>query len=128
MLKADKRTLYVGGLDEQVNEGILRAAFIPFGEIVGVQIPVVQLDQKTRGFGFVEFELVEDAAAAIENMNGAELYGRVLKVNLARPNDPHAGQSRKGVWETHTDELNANSAADVAGEEDGKEAEGTGAG
>lgn len=39
-----------------------------------------------RGFGFVEFESPEDAAAALENMNDSELFGRILRVNLAKPN------------------------------------------
>lgn len=40
---------------------------------------------KPRGFAFVEYEDPEDAQHAIENMNNAEFYGKVLKVNLARP-------------------------------------------
>ena len=43
-------------------------------------------DMIYSGFAFVEFELTEDAAAAMENMNDAELYGRVIKVNVAKPN------------------------------------------
>ncbi len=42
---ASKRMLYVGGLEENVTEEIFRAAFIPFGEIESLQIP---LDHKTR--------------------------------------------------------------------------------
>lgn len=40
---------------------------------------------KHRGFGFVEYEDKDDAAAAIDNMHNAELFGRVLKVNYAQP-------------------------------------------
>ena len=40
---------------------------------------------KTRGFGFVEFEQEEDCAAALENMHGAELYGKVLRCSIAKP-------------------------------------------
>jgi peptidyl-prolyl isomerase E (cyclophilin E) len=50
-----------------------------------------------KGFGFVDFEEAEDAAAAIENMDGAEVYGKVLKVNIAKPgnkNIPHG----KSLW------------------------------
>jgi peptidyl-prolyl isomerase E (cyclophilin E) len=39
---------------------------------------------KNRGFGFVEFEVREDAMAAQENMHNGELFGKVLSVNLAR--------------------------------------------
>lgn len=48
-------------------------------------------------FRFVEFELPEDAAAAIDNMNDSELYGRTIKVNFARP--PRANEkSQRPVW------------------------------
>eukprot|EP01103_Thecamoeba_quadrilineata_P013172 TRINITY_DN3574_c0_g1_i1.p1 TRINITY_DN3574_c0_g1~~TRINITY_DN3574_c0_g1_i1.p1 ORF type:complete len:143 (-),score=44.93 TRINITY_DN3574_c0_g1_i1:50-478(-) len=90
-----KRTLYVGGLDENVDEKTLQSAFIPFGDIVEVQIPLDQATQKNRGFGFVEFELAEDASAALDNMHNAELYGRVLKCNLAKPQQ---GPRNKPVW------------------------------
>uniref|UniRef100_A0A7S4GHE4 RRM domain-containing protein n=1 Tax=Eutreptiella gymnastica TaxID=73025 RepID=A0A7S4GHE4_9EUGL len=114
---AEKRTLYVGGLEEGVDEAILKAAFIPFGEVLDTMLPLDQLNQKNRGFAFVEFELQEDAAAAIENMNGAELYGRVLKVNLARPQSQHLGRNRKAVWETHADEILKDEGQDGDGEE-----------
>lgn len=63
-----KRTIYVGGLAEEVDEKILNAAFIPFGDIVDVQIPLDYESEKHRGFAFIEFESAEDAAAAIDNM------------------------------------------------------------
>jgi peptidyl-prolyl isomerase E (cyclophilin E) len=46
-----KRTIYVGGFGEEVNEKILTLAFIPFGEIVGVSIPLDNETGKHRGFG-----------------------------------------------------------------------------
>ncbi len=79
-----KRTIYVGGLTEEVDEKVLRAAFIPFGDISEVQLPLDYETQKHRGFAFVDFELPEDAQAAIDNMHESELFGRVLRVNLAK--------------------------------------------
>jgi len=78
--KNPKTTLYVGGLEESVNESTLHAAFIPFGDVKDVNIPIDHATGKHRGFGFVEFEEKEDATAAIDNMHNAELFGRVLKV------------------------------------------------
>lgn len=65
---ADKRTVYVGGLADEVTEQLVNDAFIPFGDIVEIQMPVDYESQKHRGFAFVEFETAEDASAAIDNM------------------------------------------------------------
>jgi len=67
-----KKTVYVGGLAEEVDEKVVKAAFIPFGDLVDVQIPLDYETEKHRGFAFVEFELQEDAKAAIENMKESE--------------------------------------------------------
>ena len=92
-----RRVLYVGGLEENVTEAILHAAFIPFGDIKDVQIPLDQATQSNRGFGFVQFNELEDAEAAKDNMDQAELYGRVLRVNVARPQKTKLGSNRP-VW------------------------------
>ncbi|KAI0982647.1 hypothetical protein GJ496_011096 [Pomphorhynchus laevis] len=79
-----KRIVYIGGLAENVTVDILRNALLPFGEIVDVQMPLDYQTQKHRGFGFAEFELTEDATAAVDNLNGSEIFGRTLRVNLAK--------------------------------------------
>lgn len=96
-----KTTLYVGGLEENVNDAILHAAFIPFGDIKDVNIPIDHATGKHRGFGFVEYEDKDDAAAAIDNMHNGELYGRVLRVNYAQPMKIKGGDkgwSHQPVW------------------------------
>jgi len=92
-----KRTLYVGGLAEEVDEKVLHAAFIPFGDIIDIQIPLDYATQAHRGFAFIEFELPEDAAAAIDNLNDSELFGRTIRVNIAKPQRLKEGSSRP-VW------------------------------
>ena len=54
-----------------------------------------------RGFGYVEFSLAEDAREAIDNMDQAELFGRVIKCNQAKPqkNANEGLGSRTAVWE-----------------------------
>ncbi|KAJ8903555.1 hypothetical protein NDN08_004659 [Rhodosorus marinus] len=100
---SEQRNLYIGGLEEEVTEAVLKAAFLPFGDIVDVSIPVDAGSQKTRGFGFVQFESAEDAAAAVDNMNDSEVYGRRIRVNYARPL-PKAGHG-KAVWDATDDWL-----------------------
>jgi peptidyl-prolyl isomerase E (cyclophilin E) len=96
-IQANKKVIYVGGLAEEVDQKVLHAACIPFGEIADVTIPLDFTSQKHRGFGFVEFETIEDAAAAIDNLDNSEIYGRTIRVNIARPKMLKEGSSRP-VW------------------------------
>ena len=89
---------FAGGLVEEVNEQVLRSAFIPFGDISEVQIPIDYQSEKHRGFAFIEYELPEDAQAAIDNMHESELFGRTLRVNLAKPLRIKEGSTRP-VWQ-----------------------------
>jgi RNA recognition motif-containing protein len=100
-------TIYVGGLDTKfVTAATLSEAFIPFGEIVDISLPKPEAPSSTdlhRGYGYVEFEDAPDAKEAIDNMNQSELYGRVIKVAMAKPDRKEMGQSgmasTTAVWE-----------------------------
>ncbi|KAI9813332.1 MAG: hypothetical protein M1832_006347 [Thelocarpon impressellum] len=99
-----KSTVYVGGLENAVTAATLHAAFIPFGEIVDVSLPKPEAPSSTdlhRGFGYVEFEAPGDAKAAIDNMDKSELYGRVIKVAVAKPQKEATEGlgSKTAVWE-----------------------------
>ena len=100
-MAVNKRTVYVGGIADEVDEKVLHNAFIPFGDITEITIPIDFSTQKHRGFGFVEFETKEDAAAAIDNMNESELFGRTIKVNIARPIKVNL-RSHRPVWSEDT--------------------------
>ncbi|KAI9264286.1 hypothetical protein BDA99DRAFT_52519 [Phascolomyces articulosus] len=94
----NKSTLFVGGLDQEVTEAILHAAFIPFGDIVSIQLTVDPgSHNQHKGYGFVQYEEIEDCDAAIDNMHLAELNGKVIKVNKAKPQRVVAGSNR-AVW------------------------------
>lgn len=99
-----KATVYVGGLDNAVNQKMLADVFLPFGEIVDVSLPKPEPPSSTdphRGFGYVEFELPGDAREAIDNMDQSELFGRVIKVAAAKPqkNSNEGLGSKTAVWE-----------------------------
>ena len=91
-----KRTLYVGGLAPTVTVAQVTAAFIPFGDLVDVQLPSDSKTRQHRGFAFVEYAERDDALAAVDNMHGAELFGRTLKVTLAKPS---ALPKNRAVWD-----------------------------
>ena len=90
-----KRTLYIGGLDEGVTEAILHAAFLPFGDIKDINLPLNHQTGKHRGFCFLEYEEENDAQEAIDNMEGAELFGKTLRVTNAKVQQMQKG---KAVW------------------------------
>ena len=75
--------LYVGNLSFNTNAEGVRTAFQEFGTVSDVHLVSDRETGRSRGFGFVTFEKPPDANEAVKNMNGAELDGRILKVNLA---------------------------------------------
>ena len=100
-------TVFVGGLDTKfVTSATLSEAFIPFGEIVDISLPKPEAPSSAdlhRGFGYVEFEEAVDAKEAIDNMDQSELFGRVIKVAMAKPERKESGKpgmaSVTAVWE-----------------------------
>ncbi|KAF3904800.1 hypothetical protein ABW20_dc0103930 [Dactylellina cionopaga] len=80
-----KSTIYVTGLDPtHTTSDVLYSFFLPFGEIVDVHLPTDKSTSQSRGFGYVEYSQPEDAAAAIDNFDQAELFGKVIKVSQAK--------------------------------------------
>lgn len=112
-----KSTIFIGGLSQSVTSTTLQSAFIPFGLINDISLPspdtrsTSQTAANTRpsdthkGFGYIEFADPADAAEAIDNMDQAELFGRVIKVAAAKPSqvNRNGGEgvlgSRTAVWE-----------------------------
>lgn len=75
--------LFVGGLSWDTQEEGLRQAFSEFGEITDAVVIFDRQTGRSRGFGFVTYADGDAAAKALEEMDGAELDSRRLKVTLA---------------------------------------------
>lgn len=86
--------LYVGGLAWATTEPELQAEFSKAGTVVSVSI--ITDNGRSKGFGFVEMSTPEEAQAAIEMFNGAQLGGRSLTVNEARPKEARPPRSNFG--------------------------------
>jgi len=103
---ASKKTIYVGGLGEDVNEEALHVLFSTFGDVMDVQLPLAAAhpqaeDRRHRGFAFVTFGAFADAQDAIDNMDMNEFRGRVLKVNMANAVKVSVQpQGNRAVWES----------------------------
>lgn len=76
--------VFVGGLSWNTDDHGLREAFERFGAVDDAKVITDRETGRSRGFGFVTFQSGEDASAAIQEMNGAELDGRNLTVNEAQ--------------------------------------------
>jgi RNA recognition motif-containing protein len=77
--------LYVGNLSFQTTSEDLRDHFAQAGNVESASVVEDRMTGRSRGFGFVEMSTAEEAAAAIEQLNGKEFAGRNLTVNEARP-------------------------------------------
>ncbi len=83
--------LYVGNMSFKTTEADLRNAFGQFGAVTDVYIANDRETGRPRGFAFVTFATAEEAKAAVEKMNGADLDGRALNVNEAKPKEEMGG-------------------------------------
>ena len=77
--------LYVGNLPYSFRDGDMEQAFSQFGNIVSAKVMMERDTGRSKGFGFVEMGSDAEAQAAIEGMNGQQIGGRGLVVNIARP-------------------------------------------
>lgn len=77
--------IFVGNLSFQTTQDDLTSAFAQYGNVERVNIVTDRDTGQARGFAFVEMTEKRDADTAIAQLNGAELNGRALNVNEARP-------------------------------------------
>jgi RNA recognition motif-containing protein len=79
--------LFVGNLSFNITENELQDAFAVHGTVVEANLMMDRATGRPRGFGFVTMSTPEEAQKAIEALNGKELGGRALTVNIARPRE-----------------------------------------
>jgi cold-inducible RNA-binding protein len=92
------KNLYVGNLSHTTTEPELRAAFQAFGEVEKVSIVTDRETGRARGFALVEMTNAGEADKAVAALNGAELGGRTLTINEAKPKTdrPRGGGQKSG--------------------------------
>jgi len=82
----DKNKLFVAGIPWSMTNDALRELFSQYGEITEAIIINDRESGRSKGFGFVTFANAEDAQKALE-MDGKEVDGKTLVVNIARPRE-----------------------------------------
>ena len=88
--------LYVGNLSWNSTEDDVNDAFSDYGTVTSVNLIMDRETGRPRGFGFVEMSSDAEASAAIDGLDGRDLAGRNLKVNLAKPREPRESRGFGG--------------------------------
>ncbi|MBK7749139.1 MAG: RNA-binding protein [Candidatus Obscuribacter sp.] len=87
--------LFVGNLSFKTTQQGLQDLFAEYGEVVSVSIPTDRETGKQRGFAFIEMANQANAEAAIKALNGHELDGRQIAVNVSTPKPKDGGGGRR---------------------------------
>lgn len=88
--------LFVGSLPYSVTDDQLAELFQEFGTVASAKVIMDRDTNRSKGFGFVEYESDEEAQAAIAAMNDKEVDGRRIIVNEARPQENRERRSFNG--------------------------------
>src|SRR5450755_5143676 len=79
--------LFVGNLSFNTTENDLQDAFAAHGTVVEANLMMDRATGRPRGFGFITMSSPEEAQKAIDALNGSQLGGRALTVNVAKPRE-----------------------------------------
>ena len=82
--------LFVGNLSFNTTENDLNDAFAAHGTVTETNLMMDRATGRPRGFGFITMSSAEEAQKAIEAMNGKDMDGRALTVNIAKPREERA--------------------------------------
>jgi heterogeneous nuclear ribonucleoprotein A1/A3 len=106
------RKLFVGGLSWDTDDAGLRAAFVKYGEIREARVITDRDTGRSRGFGFVTFDIEPDAIAAMKVLDGSTLDGRKIRVNEAEEKQQRSGPSNHN---SGSDERRGGGSGDTGG-------------
>jgi RNA recognition motif-containing protein len=79
--------IYVSNLSFAVKDEDLREFFAEYGEVTSAKVITDKFTNRSRGFAFVEMPDEAAGQKAIQELDGATVDGRTIKVNLARPKE-----------------------------------------
>ncbi|KAG8897633.1 hypothetical protein FRB99_008017 [Tulasnella sp. 403] len=95
----DSAYIFVGGLHNGLTEGDVVTIFSQYGEIVDVNLPRDKETGKIKGFGFLMYEDQRSTVLAVDNLNGAKVLDRVLRVDHVADYKQKKKRNDDGTWE-----------------------------
>ena len=91
---APSDTLFVANVAFGANETIIGDAFAAHGTVLSVRLPTDMESGQPKGYGYVQFGSIEDATTALEQMSGAAIEGRPIRLDFAGPRPERGGGDR----------------------------------
>lgn len=91
------KRLYVGNLPYRMSEEELADVFAQVGEVADVAIVIDRDTGRSKGFGFVEMAEDTGAQTALQELNGAQVGGRTIKVAEANPRPPRVNRGPRDM-------------------------------
>lgn len=93
--------LYVGNLSYSMRDNDLELEFSPYGSVQSAKVMMDRDTNRSKGFGFVEMSSAAEAEAAIAALNGKNIGGRDMTVNIARPMEPRSSNGGGGFRDSY---------------------------
>lgn len=104
----DSAYIYVGGLHFDLTEGDVITIFSQYGEVMDVNMPRDKDTGKTKGFGFLMYEDQRSTVLAVDNLNGAKVLEKILRVDHVKQYKQTKHKNEEGEWvEAEEQSLNA---------------------
>ena len=86
--------MYVSNLSFHTNDEALKTLFSAFGNVTSAKVITDRETGQSRGFGFVEMDIVAEAQAAMKGMNNKEIEGRAMSVSVAKEKPARSDNKR----------------------------------
>ena len=86
--------MYVSNLSFHTNDEALRTLFSAFGNVSSAKVITDRESGQSRGFGFVEMDVVAEAQAAMKSLNNKEIEGRAMAVSIAKEKPARSDNKR----------------------------------
>ena len=87
--------IYVGNLSYSTSEEDIRTAFSQYGTVDSADLILDRSTGRSKGFAFVEMSVDSEGQAAIDALNGKEVDGRSMNVNVAKPREERPPRSSR---------------------------------
>ncbi|KAJ3864971.1 hypothetical protein EV359DRAFT_39870, partial [Lentinula novae-zelandiae] len=104
----DSAYVFAGGLNTELTEGDVITIFSQYGEIMDINMPRDKDTGKAKGFAFIMYEDQRSTVLAVDNLNGAKVLERTLRVDHVKNYKQPRTKGEDGEWiEAEEQSLNA---------------------